>query len=142
MRKGAGLAILAIASLYQINKVRKQKAEKEYLRRSAKAKKVNAITPPVKRRTPLQIIQEAEKKVENETQETIAYTDKDSKQELTQKFAEENESTTVYIVGKGKKYHLTKDCRGIKKDSELTEMTLNEANEKGYTLCGWEKENE
>lgn len=132
MKKRAGLAILTIASIYQVNKMRKQKKERETL---IKARNINNPT----RRTPVQIIKEAERIQDNEI-ETVEYTDENSGLELTQKFTRENRPTIVYIVDKGTKYHLTKDCRGIKGDSNLIEISLDEANKKGYSLCGWERD--
>lgn len=43
--------------------------------------------------------------------------------------------TNVYLVGNGSKYHLDKNCRGIRKDFQLKEISLNETREKVYSLC-------
>ncbi|UIR54849.1 hypothetical protein LZQ00_11225 [Sphingobacterium sp. SRCM116780] len=48
---------------------------------------------------------------------------------------------TVYICGsgKGKRYHLTESCRGLRNCSAQTlKVTLEEARKEGKTLCGWE----
>ena len=53
-------------------------------------------------------------------------------------FHPDKKETNVYLVGNGSKYHLDKNCRGIKRGSQLKEISLNEAKEKGYSLCKWE----
>ena len=40
----------------------------------------------------------------------------------------------VYITDTGKKYHC-KDCRTLKKSKHLTELTVKDAQAKGYTAC-------
>ena len=47
----------------------------------------------------------------------------------------------VYICQSkgGKKYHLTKDCRGLSKcKAEIVKVKLSEAEKQGKTLCGYE----
>jgi len=51
-------------------------------------------------------------------------------------------STIVYICkgAKGKKYHLRADCRGLSNcQHKIVKMKLEDAQKKGFTLCGWEK---
>lgn len=48
---------------------------------------------------------------------------------------------TVYLCGsgKGKKYHLTANCRGLSNCSyKAVKTTLEKAMQEGKTLCGWE----
>ena len=40
----------------------------------------------------------------------------------------------VYITDTGKKYHC-KDCKTLKKSKHLTELTIKDAQERGYTAC-------
>ena len=40
----------------------------------------------------------------------------------------------VYIADTGKKYHC-KDCRTLKKAKKLTELTVKQAQAKGYEAC-------
>lgn len=42
--------------------------------------------------------------------------------------------TKVYITAKGKKYHYH-DCRTLKKAKKLTELTVKQAQAKGYEAC-------
>lgn len=56
---------------------------------------------------------------------------------LTSSFSEEK----VYVCNSAgaKRYHLDKDCRGLKNcKSEIKEVTLGEAKKDGKTLCGYE----
>jgi len=51
-------------------------------------------------------------------------------------------TTMVYVCSgaKGKKYHLRADCRGLSScQHKVIKMTLEQAQKKGLTLCGWEK---
>lgn len=46
---------------------------------------------------------------------------------------------TVYVAPQsGTKYHFSSTCRGLKQASSVVEMSLTEAQNQGYTLCGWE----
>ncbi|MDX3914904.1 MAG: hypothetical protein QHC79_15285 [Pseudosphingobacterium sp.] len=57
------------------------------------------------------------------------------------KHAIANTSTTVYLCGsgKGKKYHLNANCRGLSNCNYKTvKTTLEKAKKEGKTLCGWE----
>lgn len=47
----------------------------------------------------------------------------------------------VYVCDSegGKKYHYTKNCRGLSNcEHTIIKVTLSEAKERGKTLCGWE----
>lgn len=47
---------------------------------------------------------------------------------------------TVYIAPlSGSKYHLNERCRGLKKATSVSPLTLKEALAQGYELCGYEK---
>lgn len=43
-------------------------------------------------------------------------------------------SSLVYVTPNGKKYH-KKYCRTLSKSKQITELTLQEAEKKGYTHC-------
>lgn len=48
---------------------------------------------------------------------------------------------TIYLCdnGKTKKYHLSKQCRGLRNCSyKILKMNLDKAQKTGYSLCGWE----
>lgn len=50
-------------------------------------------------------------------------------------------SPTAYLCDNGKtnKYHLSKQCRGIRKcNYKIVEISLEKAKKKGYGLCGYE----
>ena len=52
-----------------------------------------------------------------------------------------NTEKDVYLCNTkgGKKYHFTKDCRGLGScKGEIIKVTLTEAKEKGKTVCGYE----
>lgn len=56
-------------------------------------------------------------------------------------FTSFNTETEVYLCNSkgGKKYHLTKDCKGLGNcKAEIIKVTLSEAKERGKTLCGFE----
>lgn len=168
MRKGAGLALLAIASIYQLNKINKRKVREKAIDAEVRKELFTKSEAAAARKSPIQIIKEAQLKAKEdldcnesslETSKKLINQDESSEikidiesskksnlkedeqieDESVQEVTETAEPSVVYIVGKGRKYHLTKDCRGVKKDAELTELTLQEAIDKGYTLCGWEK---
>lgn len=45
----------------------------------------------------------------------------------------------VYIAPQsGTKYHFSSTCRGLKQANSVVEISLTEAQNQGYTLCGWE----
>ncbi len=51
-------------------------------------------------------------------------------------------STVVYLCDStaARRYHYRQDCRGLKNCGyQVREATIDEAREKGKTLCGWEK---
>lgn len=51
-------------------------------------------------------------------------------------------STVVYLCEStgARRYHYQKDCRGLKNCSyQIRQTTIDEAREKGKTLCGWER---
>lgn len=50
-----------------------------------------------------------------------------------------NSSKTVYISSSGKKYHFSKNCRGLSSAKKVTSVSLSKAKSQGYTVCGWEK---
>ena len=60
----------------------------------------------------------------------------------TQNLTELPEATSVYICDSegAKKYHLNKNCRGLKNcNHKIIKVTIEEAKKKGKkTLCGWE----
>lgn len=46
---------------------------------------------------------------------------------------------TVYVAPQsGTKYHFSSTCRGLKQANSVVEISLTEAQNQGYTLCGWE----
>lgn len=202
MRKGTGLALLAIASIYQLNKMNKRKNEGKLIETEVEKELTPTSLIESERKSPVQIIKE-QLKIKEELQnkkevedfievgpanlESAATTDTETDGQVefeeevkVKSFAdvqaevrakieqgspndiggedvhsfsniedalkflndddkeESAEPAVVYIVGKGMKYHLTKDCRGVKKDAELTELTLDDAIDKGYSICGWE----
>ncbi len=54
---------------------------------------------------------------------------------------ESSDKNTVYVCGsgKGKRYHLNENCRGLMSCSAKTIKTTREqAQKEGKTLCGWE----
>ncbi|WP_211245481.1 hypothetical protein [Sphingobacterium alkalisoli] len=54
----------------------------------------------------------------------------------------EADKNTVYICGSnnGKRYHLTKNCRGFSNCRAKTiKTTIKKASKEGKTLCGWEE---
>lgn len=54
---------------------------------------------------------------------------------------ETSPQTSVYLCNSsgGKKYHYTKNCRGLSHcKHEIIKVTLQEAKKRGKTLCGWE----
>lgn len=51
-------------------------------------------------------------------------------------------STVVYLCDStgARRYHYRQDCRGLKNcNYQIRQTTIEEAREKGKTLCGWEK---
>lgn len=47
---------------------------------------------------------------------------------------------TVFIAPhSGTKYHFSANCRGLRNANSIKEVTLTEAQNQGYDLCGWEK---
>lgn len=47
--------------------------------------------------------------------------------------------TTVYIApNSGKKYHLNRNCRGLKNAKSIVSISLSDAINKKYEKCGWE----
>lgn len=45
----------------------------------------------------------------------------------------------VYIApNSGTKYHFHAGCRGLNNANSVAEITLTDAQNQGYTLCGWE----
>lgn len=47
---------------------------------------------------------------------------------------------TVYIAPQsGKRYHLSPNCRGLKSANSIVEVSIEEAQARGLTLCGYEK---
>lgn len=47
---------------------------------------------------------------------------------------------TVYIAPQsGTKYHYSPNCRGLSKANSINEISLTDAKNQGYDLCGWEK---
>lgn len=180
MKKGAGLVLLAIASVYQLNKinntnrlvnaeVRKRliaqnqvkstrKSPVEVLKEQLKLKEdlrqseqmaIESQSEELVEVNPVSI--ESAKPTETETDDQVESGErilsksfkgveaKDILESLDSGYeAETAEPTIVYLVGKSQKYHLTKECRGLKKDSKLTELTLEDAVGNGYSLCGWE----
>lgn len=54
--------------------------------------------------------------------------------------SESRQLQTVYIAPlSGSKYHLNERCRGLKKATSVTDLSLAEALSLGYELCGYEK---
>lgn len=47
-------------------------------------------------------------------------------------------SKTVYITATGKKYHFSKNCRGLSNANKISTTTVSKAKAKGLTLCGYE----
>lgn len=50
-------------------------------------------------------------------------------------------SNDVYLCNSkgGKRYHFTKDCRGLSNcQAEIIKVTLDDAKKKGKTICGYE----
>lgn len=146
MKRNTGLALLALASIYQVSKMRKRSSEQ------ARASQViREAREEGRRKSPVQRLKDAQLKKKGElsgqsdlnvdipVEVEIDSGVDNTTEEITEHEEQSNtEAVSVYIVGKGKKYHLSKDCRGIKKDSELTKMSLEDAHDKGYSLCGWE----
>lgn len=149
MKKGAGLAVLAIAALYQANKMKNK-------RKALVVSTQIGDSKPVKRKSPIQVIKEAEQKLKREVNDILKEKEETvdnepiviadvqelevvNKEVDTGVIEKSNPSEVVYVVGNGKKYHLTKECRGVKKNAEITEMTLTDAIDKEYFLCGWER---
>ena len=58
--------------------------------------------------------------------------------DTTQTTANQAEEMVTVAPNAGKKYHLDANCRGLKRATSTTTMTLAEAQAQGYTLCGWE----
>lgn len=58
--------------------------------------------------------------------------------DTTQTTANQAEQMVTVAPNAGKKYHLDANCRGLKRATSTTTMTLAEAQAQGYTLCGWE----
>ena len=58
--------------------------------------------------------------------------------DTTQTTANQAEEMVTVAPNAGKKYHLDANCRGLKRATSRTTMTLAEAQAQGYTLCGWE----
>lgn len=57
-------------------------------------------------------------------------------------FVHHTGKTTVYLCdsSSAKKYHLNKNCKGLSScQHRVTTLTLELAQKKGRTLCGWEK---
>ena len=54
---------------------------------------------------------------------------------------ESPDKNTVYVCGsgKGKRYHLNENCRGLRScNSKPVKTTREQAQKEGKTLCGWE----
>lgn len=58
--------------------------------------------------------------------------------DTTQTTTNQAEEMVTVAPTAGKKYHLDANCRGLKRATSTTTMTLAEAQAQGYTLCGWE----
>ena len=58
--------------------------------------------------------------------------------DTTQTTTNQAEEMVTVAPNAGKKYHLDANCRGLKRATSTTTMTLAEAQAQGYTLCGWE----
>lgn len=60
---------------------------------------------------------------------------------ITFSFSSSNNYSNVFICNSktAKKYHLSKDCRGLSNcKAETIRITLSKAKELKRTLCGWE----
>lgn len=80
----------------------------------------------------------AEQEKQNEYERQF---EEDHHEELYNKPTNNNitENKIVYIAPhSGERYHLNKDCKGLEDAKSIKEMVLSEAQEEGYTLCGFE----
>lgn len=54
-------------------------------------------------------------------------------------FSQKDDGVYVCASGESKKYHLSKDCRGLNACThEIKEMDIIEAKKSGKELCSWE----
>lgn len=132
-KRGVGLALLAVASLYQ-------------LKRARDAKEASIVVTPgkptseskVKRKTPIQIIKdEIARRERDEVKEIIDIEENSTIYDTSE--TPDIQLEKVFTVGKGKKYHLSEECRAVKSGTNTNWMSEEEAIEKGYTMCAWEK---
>ena len=78
-----------------------------------------------------------EKERQQATQNSQAQSNESSSQHVTQV---DNVEQVVYIAPQsGTKYHFSAGCRGLNRANSIQEMSLTEAQNQGYDLCGWEK---
>lgn len=78
-----------------------------------------------------------EKEQQQATQNSQAQSNESSSQHVT---PVDNVEQVVYIAPQsGTKYHFSAGCRGLNRANSIQEMSLSEAQSRGYDLCGWEK---
>lgn len=107
-----------------------QRAKKEALANSTSLKK--QLAAKKSEASSLSIaVSEQEAATESNVQSTATV-------DTTQTTANQAEEMVTVAPNAGKKYHLDANCRGLKRATSTTTMTLAEAQAQGYTLCGWE----
>lgn len=113
-----------------VSKKKGQRAQKEALANSTSLKK--QLAAKKSEASSLSIaVSEQEAATESNVQSTATV-------DTTQTTANQAEEMVTVAPNAGKKYHLDANCRGLKRATSTTTMTLAEAQAQGYTLCGWE----
>src|SRR5699024_74949 len=78
-----------------------------------------------------------EKEQQQAAQKSQVQSNESSNQHVT---PVDNVEQVVYIAPQsGTKYHFSAGCRGLNRANSIQEMSLSEAQSRGYDLCGWEK---
>ncbi len=113
-----------------VSKKEGQRAKQEALANSTSLKKQLAAKKSEASSLSL-AVSEQEAATESNVQSTATV-------DTTQTTANQAEEMVTVAPNAGKKYHLDANCRGLKRATSTTTMTLAEAQAQGYTLCGWE----
>ncbi|XEO93398.1 hypothetical protein ACBP45_07280 [Latilactobacillus sakei] len=130
----------ASASKTRVQRVSKkagQRAKQEALANSTSLKKQLAAKKSEANSLSIAVA-EQEARINSQEAATESSVQSAAAVDTTPTTANQAEQMVTVAPNAGKKYHLDANCRGLKRATSTTTMTLAEAQAQGYTLCGWE----